>query len=290
MSPEHETVALRRLREADLGFAAELNALVGWNQTAADWRGYLQFEPEGCFVAEVGGRPAGTATTVAYGRRCGWIGMVLVHPDFRRHGLGTRLLRHSIEYLQGRGVGSIKLDATPMGRKVYVPLGFGDEYEISRYEGVAIAPGGEAGGGPVEPFAAVPLAEVAAWDGDIFGAGREEVLRSMAARKPEWCFVVRDRRGVRGYAIARQGRQAVQLGPWLAEDPATAELLLLAVWRRIAGQRVFVDVPHPNDAGRRLVEQLGCTVQRGFTRMFLGHNDHPGRPSAVFGTSGAEKG
>ena len=96
----------------------------GWNQTERDWRGYLSYDPEGCFVAEVRGQPAGTATTIRYGDRFGWIGMVLVHPDHRRLGLGTRLLKQAIARLQECGVRCTKLDATPMGRTVYVPLGF----------------------------------------------------------------------------------------------------------------------------------------------------------------------
>src|SRR5258706_11710604 len=124
---------------ADLAFACELNALAGWNQTEKDWRGYLEFEPNGCFLAEAEGRRAGTATTIRYGDRFGWIGMVLVHPDFRRFGIGTKLLRAAIDYLQGCGVAAVKLDATPMGKRVYEPPGFVDEYEMSRYDGMVPA-------------------------------------------------------------------------------------------------------------------------------------------------------
>jgi creatinine amidohydrolase len=130
--PPRPPIALRKLTAADVPFATELNGIVGWNQTEKDWRGYLEFDPEGCFIAELSGRPAGTATVIRYQDRFGWIGMVLVHPESRRFGMGTTLLRHAIAYLQKCGVAGIKLDATPVGRKVYVPLGFCDEYERSR--------------------------------------------------------------------------------------------------------------------------------------------------------------
>lgn len=267
----------------------ELKNLAGWNQTPKDWAGYLEYAPEGCYVAEVRGRPAGTATSIQYGERFGWIGMVLVHPDLRRFGIGTKLLRHAIEQLQRRGVACVKLDATPMGRAVYVPLGFKDEYEVSRYEGSAPAEV-EATSAAVQFMTERDLPDVARFDAPIFGAERGAVLRSMSQRNPEFCFVLRGADGIRGYLIARSGLNAVQLGPWLARDLAGADELLRAFLRRVPGRRVFVDVPHPNAAGIALVERIGFTVQRGYSRMHLGENRYPGRPAEVFGTSSPEKG
>jgi ribosomal protein S18 acetylase RimI-like enzyme len=287
--PSSAVVALRKMIAADVPLAMELKNIAGWNQTERDWLGYLTYEPEGCFVAEVGGRAIGTATSIHYDDRFGWIGMVLVHPDARRLGIGTKLLRHTIEYLQQRGTSCVKLDATAMGRKVYVPMGFVDEYELSRFEGTA----------PAESTAAVTnvaslttgdLKEVIEFDAPVFGAERAHVIDSMSRRNPEYCFLARDGSRIRGYLIAREGRNAAQIGPWVAQDGATAERLLAAFFQRVRGRRVFVDVPHPNDAGCTLIRSYGFTVQRGFARMHLGENRHPGIPAHVFGTSSAEKG
>ncbi len=276
----------------DVAFAMELKNLAGWNQTERDWLGYLEYEPDGCFVAEVAGGRAGTATSIAYGERFGWIGMVLVHPDSRRLGIGSRLLQAAIKHLQGRGVAAVKLDATPMGRKVYVPLGFRDEYELSRYEGIAPVPA-DIDGTPasVQFLTEGDLPELAAFDAAAFGAERPGVLRSMSRRNRAWCFVARAASGaIAGYLIAREGRDAAQIGPWIAREEAVAEALLRAFFRRVVGRRVFVDVPHPNRAGCALIARHGFTVQRGFVRMYLGENSHPGDPRQVFGTSSAEKG
>ena len=58
-------VNLRLMSEQDVAFANRLREIAGWNQTGRDWRGYLSYDPDGCFVAEVEGKPAGTATTIA---------------------------------------------------------------------------------------------------------------------------------------------------------------------------------------------------------------------------------
>jgi len=282
-------LALRRMNSADIPAAHELRRLANWNQTRLDWAGYLAFEPQGCWVAEQGGEVVGTATTVTYGKRAGWIGMVLVHPGRRRGGIGTALLRAALDYLVQQGVGCIKLDATPMGRPVYLPLGFKDEYAVSRYE--AVVPAGINFTPDAAPLTAADLSAVCAFDEPIFGAERSRILQALSRRNPQWCFVVRNQGNVAGYLIAREGEQAVQIGPWLARDATAGEVLLRALLSQLAGRRVFVDGPHPNAAVAGMMTKYGFTVQRSFLRMGRGDQEVAvGLPSAVFGTAGAEKG
>ncbi len=282
-------VTLRPLRAADIPFAMAVKNAAGWNQSERDWAGYLDYEPDGCFLAEVDSQPAGTATSIRYGDRFGWIGMVLVDPARRRAGIGTKLLRCAIDYLQSRGVRAVKLDATPMGRTVYVPMGFRDEYALSRFEGAAPAQV-PATSAAVQFMTERDLPELVEFDAEAFGAPRADVLRAMSGRNPEFCFVRRTAGAITGYLIARQGHRAVQIGPWVARDAESADELVRAFWRRVPGKQVFVDVPHPNAAGLAVIRGYGFTVQRGYTRMFLGENAHPGLPERVFGTSSAEKG
>jgi GNAT superfamily N-acetyltransferase len=289
MKPLHSGITFRRLTAADIPAANELRRLAGWNQSTRDWAGYLEFEPEGCLAAEENGKVVGTATTITYGKRFGWIGMVLVDPAQRRGGIGTALLNRSIDYLRSTGVEGIKLDATPMGRTVYVPLGFQDEYELARYQGVAAAWSGTESRG-IAPLTERDLPEVIGFDAEIFGAERATVIRSLAARNPELCFVSRSAAGIDGYIIAREGSNAIQVGPWLARDTGVAEGLLRPVFRAVAGKTAFIDVPATNPPGQALMKQINFSVQRGYMRMFLGTNRYPGRSSHVFSTSGAEKG
>lgn len=284
----NETV-IRQLTEADIPFAMELKNIAGWNQVEADWQGYLTYEPEGCFLAEINGHPAGTATAIRYGTKLGWIGMVLVHPDLRRHGIAKHLLKRTIAYLQDLGVTCIKLDATPMGKTVYVPLGFAEEYELERYQGVA---------GIVKqlkkedviPITEEWMAELTAFDAEYFGVSRNEVLSNLAARDNRYGLCIRQDGHMLGYLLAHQGYNAVQVGPWIARSEQAAEVLFEAFMCEAAGKTILLDMPCLNDFGKALLLKHGFTVQRGFTRMYLGENRCPGFPQGIYGTSGAEKG
>src|SRR5205814_2335881 len=95
----------RPLTAADIPGAQRLRELAKWNQTDRDWQNLLRFDHEGCFAVEMDGRLVGTATTTRFTPRSGpgslaWIGMVLVDPECRRHGIGSTLLKNCIAHLQ----------------------------------------------------------------------------------------------------------------------------------------------------------------------------------------------
>jgi GNAT superfamily N-acetyltransferase len=87
---------LRVIAGADISAAVALKDLAGWNQTALDWERFLAACPQGCFVAESGGRIIGTSATISYGGQLAWIGMVIVAAEHRGQSIGTALLRKAI--------------------------------------------------------------------------------------------------------------------------------------------------------------------------------------------------
>ena len=105
------SLRLRLMTPADLPFADSLRALAGWNQTIEDWQRLLANEPNGCFLAEWSGAPVGTATTTVYAPNLAWIGMVLVHPTYRRRGIGRTLVERCIDHLRVRDA----IAAQPIG-------------------------------------------------------------------------------------------------------------------------------------------------------------------------------
>ena len=58
-------IHVRPLTAADVALGRRLCAAAGWNQTEADWRRFLDLQPDGCFVAEWEDRPVATVTTAA---------------------------------------------------------------------------------------------------------------------------------------------------------------------------------------------------------------------------------
>src|SRR5437764_6600293 len=94
---------IRVMSAADIPFGMRLKQQAGWNQLEADWRRYLDLQPDGCFVAELDGQPVGTAATSLFGS-VAWIALVLVDNAVRGRGIGTALMERALAFLDQRGV------------------------------------------------------------------------------------------------------------------------------------------------------------------------------------------
>jgi ribosomal protein S18 acetylase RimI-like enzyme len=284
------SLRMRVMLPADLTFADSLRAMAGWNQTPEDWRRFMAMEPHGCFVAEWNGQAAGTATTVLYGKDLAWIGMVLVHPDFRRRGIGTGLLVQCIEYLQARQVRCIKLDATPQGRPCYEKLGFKDEWTLRRWEGEFSALAAAAGKEGIRTWTEADAARIDAMDSGAFGASRRELLSALA-RQSYCALALEPRPGVpEGFGMLRWGSRAFYLGPVTATSAQAGLVLVGALAARTGGARVYWDIPDLNEAAVEWAARHGLSVQRSLTRMWLGDNSTAGDPRRQFAIAAPELG
>jgi ribosomal protein S18 acetylase RimI-like enzyme len=289
MNGVKQPLHLRMLRPEDLSFADSLRAIVGWNQTLADWRRFLGMEPEGCFLAEWNGSPVGTATTLCYGSEAAWIGMVLVHPAHRRRGIGRALLNHCIALLQERRVRCIKLDATPAGKPIYDGLGFQSEWTLARWEhtGPQVPKPDDA---RLRPWQASDLRSIASLDATAFGVSREKLAAALASQS-RLALVLETAQGrVGGYGFIRPGSRATYLGPIVAESDEIGLQLVQALLANASGEKVFWDIPDPNTAAVGRARQHGFTQQRMLTRMYLGENLAPGNPQQQFALAGPEVG
>jgi GNAT superfamily N-acetyltransferase len=276
---------IRAMTPADIAAAVALKNTAGWNQLPADWERFLAWEPDGCFLAQIDGALVGTATTISYPGRFGWIGMVLVHADYRRRGIGTALMEACIAYLEPL-VPAIRLDATPMGRPLYQTLGFADEYGLERWAGLARAPGAT----EAQPLTAELLPAIAACDALVFGADRARVLSRLAVEPEVGAWVLLHGGVACGYVMLRPGANAWYVGPLVANEPEAAEQLLRSALQSVAGQPVLIDPLLPNPHAIDLARSVGLEHQRPFTRMCRGRNDFPGTPESIYSPAGPEIG
>jgi GNAT superfamily N-acetyltransferase len=281
---------LRVMTERDIPAGLRLNTLAGWNQTSADWCRFLQNSPNGCFVMEHDAKVVGTATTISYENRFAWIGMVLVDPEYRKQGIGTQLLKKTIEHLDQRHVPTLKLDATPLGRPLYAKLGFATEFEIERLILTRLpAVASTARSSACTQLDQDQMARVVRMDKELFGADRGFLLRSLFAEAPELALTVRED-GALGYAFGRRGAFADHLGPWMATSRLSAETLLRGFLASSSRETLIVDCVKSNTVALELLSDCGFTPSRPLTRMARGPNAFPGRADSLCAILGPEFG
>ncbi len=275
---------IRPMTAADIPLGMRLKEEAGWNQTEADWLRCLELEPDGCFVAELDGVAAGTTTACIFGP-VAWIAMVLVDAAVRSRGVGTALMRHALSFLDSRGVRSVRLDATALGKPLYEKLGFVVEFELGRYAGTLPRADAVAGVALALPEHTEGLLQL---DRSITATDRRKLLLRLFAERPEALRVVEQEGEVEGFLTVRHGSRALQIGPCIATSAAGA-LLLADAWHRYAGQRVYIDIPTGNAAAVALARKQGLAVQRPLVRMCRGEAIGE-RITGVWASSGPEKG
>lgn len=289
------TPPVRPLTEADLAGALALSESAHWNQNAADWRAMLALGSGWGIDARLpGGDAMLAASTVVlpYGSSFAWVSMVLVLPEFRRQGLATLLLRHALAALKAQGRSAV-LDATPAGHAVYKQEGFADTWGFARYQRDASAANAAVPVAPAllytRPLHASDWPAIAALDTPAFGADRLPLLRLLAERQPQAARVLETAGRVSGYVLARDGREATQIGPLLAPDEAAASALFLDAAQGIAGP-VYADLLDHRPTLLAHLQALGFKHQRPFTRMVHGRKKAPGDAGAVMLVAGPELG
>jgi GNAT superfamily N-acetyltransferase len=273
------------LSPPELADAGALVAEANWNQTADDWKVFV--ERGRVYAAQApDGRIVATTATLPYGDRFAWISMVLVGLAWRRCGLATRLMRRATDDLAAARLVPI-LDATPDGRAVYRNLGYRDCWGFHRLKreqtraSALRAPEGIT----VRPIRAEDWDELCVFDAAAFGAHRGAVLSGLRGRLPAAELIARSEGHIVGFSLGRNGRVASHIGPLVAANDAVACAILSNALATIAGP-LFIDLADAKSAVRQFLEERGFVPVRPFTRMVHGGRtrfDDAGRTFAVIG-------
>ena len=264
-------ICFRRMTKDDFVGADEIRRMVGWNQSPSDWLRFLELSPQGCFVATKNGLVVGTVTSLTYEQTLSWVGMMLVHPDYRRQGIAARLLGKLLTHLRGQGVKCIKLDATQMGFGVYEKLGFVPEWTLTRRQGPGRDDPSLLHGTPTATrnLCDADWEAVQEIDRSVLGVFRGALLRRLAQNSRR-AFVWPSTGRVTGWGLLRVGAFADYLGPVVCPDKQGALKLVNDLLAGTKKASVFWDVPDENPAAASAAEELGFAPLRSLTRMRLG--------------------
>jgi len=260
-----------------------------WNVTIGDVQRMFEFEPDGCFIAELEGTPAGHVFSVTYGK-LGWIGLLIVKKEFRRTGIARLLILKANKYLLSQGVQTIRLEAVPDISELYRRIGFVDEYDSLRFKGVATKASFETES--VGAMSKTMVDEVAKFDAEYFGAERTKVIERLYEAHPELCFVSRSGSKICGYIMSRKAEEGYSVGPWVCapEKKNTADSLLTACLQRIDdADIVYIGVPAPNQSAIEILRNKGFVQFSKSIRMLCGERLSD-RVKGVFAIGGAMKG
>jgi hypothetical protein len=209
-----------------------------------------------------------------------WLSMVLVLPEHRRKGYASRLLSIATAEVENRGQAPI-LDATPEGHEVYRQEGFRDTWSFRRFH--LARPAKVQGADHARPIET--WESLLSLDAEAFGGRRAHLLRALQKRMPQCALELPQK----GFVLARDGREAAQVGPLVARDEESAVTLLRAALETIQPPLYVDAVDHAPPLQEWLLAH-GFEFQRRFTRMVRGIARAPGNEKLVYLVAGPELG
>jgi len=283
--PADEGLVVQAMEPGDAEAALALSDQAGWNQTVEDWRFMLE-HGRAVGLREPGGGWVGSSLIMPLGPDLSWISMVLIDRNWRRQGLGTMLLKRCIESV--RASGAIPgLDATELGRPVYLPQGFEDLYALSRWRLDSVA-GAEPppAGCRIRRMKPEDLGAIIAYDEPRSRLLRGHVLHYLFESVPDDACLAEVEGRLVGYALGRPGRRAAQIGPVVAESPDVALSLISRM--TTLGAPVILDVPDAHQFVSDWLQRHGAVRERGFVRMTLGRFPSLQDSSYVYALAGPE--
>ena len=281
-------VSIRPMGIKDIPQGYRLSSLAGWNQSVNDWHWLLNAGNGGCFVAYSGEVILGTVTSITYAGKISWIGMVLVDPDFRKMGIGTRLVKTAVQYSLTNSR-QVYLDATPQGSQLYIRLGFQPIVRLQRL----VLEHKEAKRTKFlecKSLLSDLSKEVVAFDEKVYGANREPLIKYLLEGYPQLAWYISKKHKLTGLCLGRQGRLYTHIGPLEAVDEDCARILVLQVVSQAGNRDVILDIFEANQTWLQWLLSNGFIYQRPFIRMSLEAQTDFGLPSRRYASAGPEFG
>ncbi len=252
MIEKRKTLILTNFQgEEDILYAAQMTKNESWHsETAAEFRCYMDYDPQGCLIAELDDQPVGICIATPF-QNAGFIGELIVDKPFRNQGIGRKLMKEAIRFLSSRGIKTVFLDGVPKAISLYESIGFSPLYRSLRFFG------------QVDALESPQIRQVTKKDWEaifeldlsVFGEDRSFYLRNRFETHPELSFVLETAGEIQSFLLGRVGNGGwVSAGPWVMNPECPDPLEILAYFQAKIGNQPFsIGILEPN---KKIISQI----------------------------------
>jgi GNAT superfamily N-acetyltransferase len=272
----------------DVKFALNLTRIERWSYNEDDFRRLIIFEPEGCFMAWKNGKRIGMVTATSY-EDYAFLGCLIVIKEERGKGIGTKLMEHAINYLNGKGVKSVELDGVFPAVSMYRRLGFKDKYLSLRFLRRPEECNLDIENSKIEfKDNDKILNKIVNFDKAMTGIYRERVIRKILEEFKDSLYIS-DSDKIKGYSIVRERSTGnFTPGPIVALNNTVAEKLLSRIASDYGNRVLTIGVPEINSFMIDILLDNGFVYNEPSVRMYMGERMDYERH--IYGILSPEKG
>ncbi|RNC85660.1 MAG: GNAT family N-acetyltransferase [Balneola sp.] len=243
----------------------------GWNPGKHDYEAFYKADPDGFYGFFYKDRLIAGGAIVSYSGNYGFMGLFIVHPDFRGKGIGNKLwyLRRDklIERLNKGAI--IGMDGVVAMQPFYQKGGFEIAFIDERYECIGKSFPVSENISNIEPEEFYLILE---FDTKCFGYERAQFLSKWFKLPDSQFFKYSNGDEIDGYAVIREVESGYKIGPLFANNEIVAQELYKACLNSVIGDPVYLDIPTTNKGALELVKKYDAKYVFECARMYYGGN------------------
>lgn len=241
----------------------------GWNPGVDDASLFWNTDNEGFYGLFLNNEMIGGGALVSFDGKFGSMGLFIIKPSFRGHGLGKDLWfkrRNTLLARLSEGA-AIGMDGVLSMQPFYARGGFeiafrdirfvceGQHYVMDQF---------------IRDAKSSDLLPILEFDSNCMGFKRDRFLSSWIQQEHGKTFIYQSAEKLQGFAVIRQAINGMKIGPLFANHETAAEALFKACLNHGAGQPVYIDIPLNNDKAAALVNKYQGNAVFECARMYYG--------------------
>jgi hypothetical protein len=261
---------IKNMSQSDVALAIEWAAQEGWNPGTSDASSFFLADPSGFFISKLGDQTVAVISAIRYGEQFGFIGLYIVHPDFRGRGFGWEIWQVGMNYLQGLPIG---LDGVVVQQSNYQKSGFQLAHRNIRFTGYSrkIELALDSADGLIVSLDQIPFSMIQTFDKSFFPVDRSVFLSNWISQPDSFALGLIKDGVIYGYGVIRPCRVGFKIGPLFANSELAAEKLYTSLCASVANNSpVFLDVPECNPKAMALAHRHHMQPMFETARMYKG--------------------
>ena len=263
--------SINNMTQSEVSIAIEWAAQEGWNPGISDASTFYLADPKGFFISKLGDQAVAVISAVRYGEQFGFIGLYIVHPDYRGRGFGWEIWQVAMNHLQGMPIG---LDGVVAQQNNYKKSGFEFAHRNIRYSGRSKKIKLESDGidGSIVSLDKIPFSMLQMFDRSFFPQSRAGFLSGWISQPDSFALGLIEDGVICGYGVIRPCRVGFKIGPLFANSEFGAEKIFSSLCACVDNDSpVFLDIPESNLRAINLVNRHQMQPMFETARMYKGY-------------------
>lgn len=241
----------------------------GWNPGENELDVFWKTDPDGYYGFYDNNVLIAGGAVISYNNVFGFMGLFIVHPDYRKQGIGKKLwyLRRDLLLKRLQKNATIGMDGVVAMQPFYEKGGFKIAFRDERYECIGNKMNVS---NQVKVIEASDFEKVQKYDIQCFGYNRHQFLKNWLEMPQSKSFKYIENQKLVGYAVIRKVDVGFKIGPLFADNDHIAEELYKACLNSAPENPVYLDIPTVNSGAKKLVKKYGASYVFECARMYYG--------------------